>query len=103
MNNRSGGIRKQISKKNKVAKKGETMRKLLAFGNAYAKNSDWTDFALTKFCLCAMGVLLGINIPAKNKKHAASFASGLFVVTYVALIQRMLRLAKTLIHKDDPV
>lgn len=77
------------------------MRELFAFGNAYARKSDWTDFALTKFCLCAMGILLGIQIPAKNKKHAAALAGSLFVVTYVALIQRMVRLAKTLIRKDD--
>ena len=44
------------------------MKKLLELGNDYAANSDWTDFALAKFCLCAMGILIGIGIPVKQKK-----------------------------------
>lgn len=44
------------------------MKKLLELGNDYAANSDWTDFAIAKFCLCAMGILIGIGIPVKKKK-----------------------------------
>ena len=44
------------------------MKKLLELGNDYAANSDWTDFALAKFCLCAMGILIGIGSPVKKKK-----------------------------------
>ena len=44
------------------------MKKLLELGNDYAANSDWTDFALAKFCLCAMGILIGIGIPEGKAK-----------------------------------
>ena len=44
------------------------MKKLLELGNDYAANSDWTDFALVKFCLCAMGILIGIGIPVNKRK-----------------------------------
>ena len=45
------------------------MKKLLELGNRYAENSDWKDFALTKFCLCAMGILIGLKIPTNKKKQ----------------------------------
>ncbi|MGN0410206.1 MAG: hypothetical protein ACI4E3_07375, partial [Candidatus Fimousia sp.] len=51
-----------------ILEEGGTMKKLLELGNDYAANSDWTDFALVKFCLCAMGILIGIGIPVKKKK-----------------------------------
>lgn len=47
------------------------MKNLFDIGNNYAKNSDWTDFALTKLCLCSLGVLIGIRVSEKNKKLAA--------------------------------
>lgn len=31
------------------------MKKLFELGNRYAEKSDWTDFALVKLCLGAMG------------------------------------------------
>lgn len=50
------------------------MKKLLETGNRYAEQSDWKDFALTKFCLCAMGILIGMHIPVKGKKTTSVIA-----------------------------
>ena len=36
------------------------MKRILEIGNRYAEQSDWKDFALTKFCLCAMGIVFKI-------------------------------------------
>lgn len=55
------------------------MNKLLEIGNRYAAESDWKDFSLTKLCLCAMGILIGIHIPVKIKK-TASVISGAYSV-----------------------
>lgn len=38
------------------------MNKLFEAANQYVKESDWKDLALVKLCLCAMGVIIGINI-----------------------------------------
>ena len=38
------------------------MKRILEIGNRYAEQSDWKDFALTKICLCAMGILIGLKI-----------------------------------------
>ena len=46
------------------------MRKLLDFGNRYARESSWKDFALVKFCLFAMGLAAGTQVPDKYKKAA---------------------------------
>ena len=49
---------------------GHLMKKLFQLGNRYAEKSDWTDFALVKLCLGAMGVLIGINIPKEKSNRA---------------------------------
>ena len=71
------------------------MKKLFDCANAYAKQSDWKDFALLKFCLCAMGVLIGLALPKKAKKPAAFTAMAVFTVTYIPLVTKFLRIVKT--------
>ena len=44
------------------------MNKFLDLGNRYAKESSWRDFALVKFCLFAMGLMAGTQVPDKYKK-----------------------------------
>ena len=69
------------------------MRKLLDFGNRYAKESSWKDFALVKFCLFAMGLAAGTQVPDKYKKAAVGAAAGVFAVTYIPLMMKVFRLA----------
>ena len=52
------------------------MRKLLDIGNRYAKESTWKDFAIVKFCLFAMGLAAGTQVPAKYRKAAVGAAAG---------------------------
>ena len=68
------------------------MRKLLDFGNRYAKESSWKDFALVKFCLFAMGLAAGTQVPEKYKKTAIGTAAIVFAVTYVPLMTKVFRI-----------
>ena len=68
------------------------MNKLFEDANQYVKESDWKDLSLTKFCLCAIGVIIGINIPQKYRKTATKVAAGIFVVTYVPLIVKFIKI-----------
>ena len=51
---------------------GGNIMKLLTWlfdrADRYAAQSTWRDFALVKLCLCSMGVLLGLLVPARRKK-----------------------------------
>ena len=67
------------------------MRKLLNFGNRYASESSWKDFALVKFCLFAMGLAAGTQVPDKYKKAAVGAAAGVFAVTYIPLMAKVFR------------
>ena len=67
------------------------MRKLLDYGDQFAKESTWKDFALVKMCLCAAGVMWGIATPKKAQKPVAFIAMLIFITTYVPLILRVLR------------
>ena len=69
------------------------MRKLLDFGNLYAKNSSWKDFALVKFCLFAMGLTAGMRVPEKSRKAVTVVAVCVFAVTYVTLMAKVFCLA----------
>ena len=68
------------------------MKKLIELGNSYAAQSDWKDFALVKFCLCAMGLLIGICIPKKDKRATQAIAGTIFGVTYFILLWKVFRI-----------
>lgn len=76
------------------------MKKLIELGNRFASQSDWTDFALTKFCLCAMGVLIGTAIPKKGKKAGQITAAGVFGVTYFVLMKKVIEVFLSM-KEDD--
>ena len=69
------------------------MKKLIELGNLYASKSDWKDFALVKFCLFSMGLLIGINAPKKHQKTVTVLSALVFSVTYLPLMSKLLRIA----------
>ncbi len=70
------------------------MRKLLEFGNRYARQSTWKDFALTKFCLFSMGLFAGMFVSEEHKKLFIGIAICVFAATYIPLIIKMIRVAR---------
>ena len=70
------------------------MKKFLEIGNRYAEQSDWKDIALTKICLCAMGILIGLKIPDKKKKPAAIISCLAFLGTYELLMTKVFKIIK---------
>ncbi|MCQ2492501.1 MAG: permease of phosphate ABC transporter [Lachnospiraceae bacterium] len=77
----------------------KTIKKLFELGNRYAEDSDWKDFALVKFCLCAMGIIIGANIPKKYKTQTTGIAAGVFAITYVPLMAKVVKIAKDMMEK----
>ena len=81
------------------------MRKLLDFGNLYAKNSSWKDFALVKFCLFAMGLTAGMRVPEKSRKAVIGIVLTALFPTSVAVSARealqMLQLRQLIWHRLD--
>lgn len=72
------------------------MKKLLNIGDRYIENSDCGTIALLKFCLLALGVLLGLEVPKKHKNTARIVAGGVFVATYIPLIVKLICTVKEL-------
>lgn len=64
------------------------MKQLFNYADKYIRQSTWKDFALLKFCLFAMGVLVGIHISEKNRKPAGIAATAVFVATYIPLMAK---------------
>lgn len=62
------------------------MKKLFDWGNAYIRECDWKDLALVKFCLCAMGVLIGLCVPEKKRKIPLILAGIVFLATSIPLM-----------------
>ena len=69
------------------------MNKLFDFGNRYAKESTWKDFALVKFCLFSMGLAAGTQISDKHRKKAVGAAACVYAATYIPLMTKVFRLA----------
>lgn len=66
------------------------MRKLFDAADRFLKICTWRDMALLKFCVCALGVLIGLAMPGRKKRTAAWVASLIFVAAYVPLMSRFL-------------
>lgn len=64
------------------------MKRLFSCANEYVRQSDWKDLALVKFCLCAVGIIIGILIPRESKKPVGIVAGIVFIVTYILLVPR---------------
>ena len=62
------------------------MKRLFDCADHYIQARDWKMLAGLKFCLCAIGVLLGLAVPGKHKKITTSFALGVFLGTYIPLM-----------------
>ena len=66
------------------------MKRLMDAADWYLKNCTCKDIAVLKFCLIALGVMLGIAVPARKKTVSAWLASLVFVGTYVPLMSKFL-------------
>ena len=64
------------------------MKKLFVYADEYIKQSDWKDLAMLKFCLAAIGVLIGISLTPKEKKKAAWLSGTVLAVTYIPLMKK---------------
>ena len=62
------------------------MKRIFDCADHYVQSRDWKLVSILKFCLCSMGVLLGLAIPGKHKKAAGRFASCVFLATYIPLM-----------------
>ena len=66
------------------------MKRLTDAADRFLKASSWRDIAVLKFCLMALGVLMGLAIPARKKKPAAWAAALAFLATYIPLMGKFL-------------
>ena len=69
------------------------MKRLFDCADRYIQSRGWKMLAGLKFCLCAIGVLLGLSVPGKHKKCAAAGAFGVFLATYIPLMADFLTFA----------
>lgn len=68
--------------------------KLFDAANQYCKESDWKTLAMIKFCLCSMGVIIGVLLPQSVKTEALTIAAVVFVITYVPLMIKLFKVFK---------
>lgn len=68
------------------------VKNLFSAANEYARRSDWKDFALLKFCLCAMGIMIGAHIAPRHKHAVTAAAAAVFIATYIPLMAKFLKI-----------
>ena len=52
---------------------GMFVKSLFSYADAYIKNCTWKDLALVKFCLCAIGVMIGLSVPKEDSVSGVTF------------------------------
>lgn len=67
------------------------MKCLFSCADEYLHRCTWKDMALLKFCLFSMGLLTGMQVLKKDKKKVRIAASIVFVVTYIPLMMKFLK------------
>lgn len=78
---------KQSPVKNKSIKKS-----LFDYSDEYIKSSTWKDLAILKFCLCAVGIIIGVCVSPKHKKTALIAALTVFVMTYIPQMAKFFKI-----------
>ncbi len=68
------------------------MKWLFDAADRYCAQSTWKDLSLIKFCLCAIGIIIGVLLPVSAKKIALWVALIVFVVTYILLMTKFFRI-----------
>ncbi len=74
------------------------MKRLIDYATAYAKECSWKDFTLIKFCLCAIGIIIGVLLPKTVMKPTLIIAGAVFVITYIPL---MVKFIKVIVCKKE--
>ena len=62
------------------------MKRIFDCADSYVQSRNWKMLALVKFCLCSIGMLMGLAIPAKHRKTSMIAAFGVFLATYIPLM-----------------
>ena len=68
-------------------------KKLFALGDRYAEQITWKDFALLKFCICSIGLMIGTFVPKTQRKKVICVSAGVFAVTYIPLMTKLFSIA----------
>ena len=66
------------------------MKRLTDAADRFLRASSWKDIAVLKFCLMALGILMGLAVPARKKKPAAWAAALVFLATDLPLMAKFL-------------
>lgn len=74
-------------------KKGGCAMNLFDYGNAFVRKSDWKDLAVLKFCLCAMGIMIGCRVPEKYRKPVIAGSAVVFFAAYIPLMYKFFKVA----------
>lgn len=78
------------------------MKKILDIAQRYLERSDWKTISVLKLCLFSMGVLCGMQICEKHKKPARYVAGGVFLVTYIPLVLKLVGVIRELRPAAEP-
>ena len=67
------------------------MQKLFDAADRYLETSDWKVLAVLKFCLIALGMMIGMLIKPKHRKAVFLGALGTFLITDIPWMLKFYR------------
>ena len=68
------------------------MKRIFSSADEFIRESNWKDLAVLKFCLLSLGLLAGTWIAEQRKKGVRIAASVVFLLTYIPLMAKYLKI-----------
>jgi H+/Cl- antiporter ClcA len=70
------------------------MKKVFAAADRYIETSNWKTIAVLKFCLLALGIIIGMQVRKEHRKRVLGAAGIVFILTYIPLMAKFFRTLK---------
>ena len=67
------------------------MKKLFEAADRYIAASDWKLFAVLKFCLISLGLMIGLSVKKEARRPVLFGAAAVFTATYIPLMVKFYR------------
>ena len=70
------------------------MKKVFTAADRYIETSNWKTIAVLKFCLLALGIIIGMQVRKEHRKRVLGAARIVFILTYIPLMAKFFRTLK---------
>ena len=85
----------------KRRKRGFAYDEIIGIRQPICQRERLKDFALVKFCLCSMGIMIGTQVTPKHRKKVIALSAMVFLITYIPLMAKFFKIVFEKNHENE--